>query len=272
MILSTTPQTADAVTPGSLLPLPALRDNYIWLAAGSSHAVVVDPGEARPVLDFLEHHPLQLVAILLTHHHADHVGGARELAQVTGAKVYGPATETLPVCDVRLREGDLVNLDDPALALRVLDVPGHTAGHIAYSGTLAGQPVLFCGDTLFSGGCGRLFEGTPRQMHDSLAKFANLPPDTLVCCAHEYTLSNLDWALQVDASNKKLKEWKIRASELINHGIPTLPTQLALEYAINPFLRLGNPQVMQAAQQWSQRSLSNSVDIFAALREWKNAA
>ncbi|MCH4270607.1 hydroxyacylglutathione hydrolase [Kerstersia gyiorum] len=272
MILQTTPPTADAVAPGALIPLPALRDNYIWLAAGSSQAVVVDPGEARPVLDFLERHPFQLAAILLTHHHADHVGGVLELVQATGARVYGPATEQLPHCDVLLRENDSIVFEDPALALRVLDVPGHTAGHIAYAGELAEQPLLFCGDTLFSAGCGRLFEGTPRQMHDSLAKFSGLPPETLVCCAHEYTLSNLAWAASVDPGNQTLKEWKNRASELRKYGIPTLPTQLALEYEINPFLRLGDPQVMQAAQQWAQRSLSNSVDIFAALREWKNAA
>ncbi len=254
----------------ALRPLPALSDNYIWLASQDGLAVVVDPGEAGPVLDVLAAEGLTLRAILLTHHHHDHVGGVTELYEKTGARVYGPAGETLPRCDVRLAEGDRVELPELGLALQVLDVPGHTAGHIAYAGTAVGRQVLFCGDTLFAAGCGRLFEGTPAQMFDSLEKFSNLPENALVCCAHEYTLANLRWALAVEPGNSRLAHWQSEAADLRDRGLPTLPTSLALERDTNPFLRTRQDAVAQAASRYAGQALPGQVDVFAALRAWKN--
>ena len=254
-----------------LIPLPALSDNYIWLLRKNGDAIVVDPGEAAGVARYLEQHDLRLHAILLTHHHGDHVGGAQELHELTRAPVYGPATERLPVCDHRLAEGDTVQLRDFGLTLTVLDVPGHTAGHIAYHGRADdGTALLFCGDTLFAAGCGRLFEGTPQQMLDSLNKFAALPEDTLVCCAHEYTLSNLRWAMEVEPDNAVLKERWDTATRLREDGRPTLPSNMALEMASNPFLRSSVTQVARSAAEYAGRALSSEVEVFASLREWKN--
>lgn len=254
-----------------LIPLPALSDNYIWLLRKNSNAIVVDPGESAGVARYLKQHGLNLQAILLTHHHGDHVGGAVALHELTQAPVYGPAGERLPVCHHRLSEGDTVQLRDFGLILTVLDVPGHTAGHIAYHGRPNDSaPLLFCGDTLFAAGCGRLFEGTPEQMLESLGKFANLPDDTLVCCAHEYTLSNLRWALSVEPDNATLQERWNTASRLREEGLPTLPSTLALERASNPFLRTAVPAVATGAAHHAGRTLASEVDIFACLREWKN--
>ncbi|MEI2416437.1 hydroxyacylglutathione hydrolase [Orrella sp. JC864] len=255
---------------GPLRPLPALSDNYIWMASRDGQAIVVDPGQARPVLDALAAHDLRLRAILLTHHHHDHVGGVSELYDRTGAQVFGPAGETLPRCDVPLAEGDRVGIAELGLDLTVLDVPGHTAGHIAYAGSVAGQPVLFCGDTLFAGGCGRLFEGTAAQMFDSLEKFSKLPGNSLVCCAHEYTLANLRWALAVEPGNRPLADWHARAAGLRDRGLPTLPTTLAHERETNPFLRTALATVAQAASRQAGRALPGPVDVFAALRAWKD--
>jgi len=253
----------------ALIPVPAFDDNYIWLVRSDGDAVVLDPGESAPVLIELARENLQLRAILLTHHHGDHVGGVADLVAATGAAVYGPARERLPVCDVRLKEGDRVHIDG-LLDLTVLDVPGHTAGHIAYHGVAADQPVLFCGDTLFAAGCGRVFEGTPAQMHDSLSKLRMLPANLQVCCAHEYTLANLRWARTVEPQNTALHDWQAHASALRAAGQPTLPTTLALECATNPFLRVAEPAVIAAASRHSGRTLTVPADVFAALREWKN--
>ncbi|MBD9476934.1 hydroxyacylglutathione hydrolase [Achromobacter sp. ACM01] len=255
----------------AVLPLPAFNDNYIWAIVRGDEAAVVDPGDAGPVLQWLAQNGLRLRAILLTHHHGDHVGGVPELSRIEGITVYGPAHEQLPRCDVRLAQGDRVAIPELDLDLAVLDVPGHTAGHIAYYGRAAGQEqVLFCGDTLFAGGCGRLFEGTPAQMHDSLGKFAVLPPDTQVFCAHEYTLANLRWALAVDPANRSLQQWHQQAQQLRAEGLPTLPSTIGQERAANPFLRTQEVEVVHAAERWAGRSHATPVEVFASLREWKN--
>lgn len=250
--------------------LHAFADNYIWLISNDKRAIVVDPGQAEPVLDALAQHKLNLTAILLTHHHQDHVGGVKKLVETTGAKVFGPASENLPACDSPASEGDHVNDDELDLHLTVLDVPGHTAGHIAYAGTFKGKDVLFCGDTLFAAGCGRLFEGTPKQMVDSLAKFAALPPGTKVYCAHEYTLSNMRWALAVEPENQSLQTWHLAATQQRESMEATVPSTIAQELACNPFMRVQQDSVAHAAAQWAKRTLETPVEIFAALREWKN--
>ncbi len=254
----------------NLLPLPAFADNYIWMLHDGHHAIVVDPGDSAPVLQALRDLGVQLQAILVTHHHADHVGGVDAVRDATGAAVYGPARERIPPPFTPLAQGDVVQA--LGLAFEVLDVPGHTAGHIAYHcAEVDGAPLLFCGDTLFSGGCGRLFEGTPAQMLDSLDKLAALPDATRVCCTHEYTLSNLKFARAVEPANAALLHYSSRCEALRERGEPTLPSQMALERDINPFLRVRQPGVARAAQAFDARvHQDDAVAVLAALRQWKN--
>jgi hydroxyacylglutathione hydrolase len=254
----------------NLLPLPAFSDNYIWMLHDGRQALVIDPGEAAPVFAALERHALQLQSILITHHHNDHVGGVAALRAATGAPVWGPARETLPEPVTRVHGGDSV----PALGgpWQVIDVPGHTAGHIAYySATAMAEPVLFCGDTLFSGGCGRLFEGTPAQMQQSLDALAALPDATQVCCAHEYTLSNLRFALAVEPNNAALLHHMEHCQGLRARGQPTLPSRMVLERGINPFLRTRQSAVAAAAHRHDARIHPQQAhEVLAALRAWKN--
>ncbi len=253
----------------NLIPLPAFQDNYLWLLQDGKRAIVVDPGDASPVLAGLRQASAQLEAILVTHHHADHTGGVAALREATGAAVYGPQAEAIPEPFIPVRGGMAVL----ALGLRfeVIDVPGHTAGHVAYYCAQApGGPLLFCGDTLFSGGCGRVFEGTPAQMLDSLQRLAALPGDTRVCCAHEYTLSNLRFARAVEPGNENLIHYSQHCEALRARGEPTLPSTLAQELAINPFLRTRVPAVAQAARDRAGYA-SHEVGVFTALREWKNS-
>lgn len=263
------PEKRDTI---QLLAVPAFSDNYIWMVCKGDRAVVIDPGQAAPVQTILQRHQLTLDAILLTHHHNDHVGGVLELKRDAQAVIYGPAHETLPACDHRLSEGDTVALPGVELDLTVLDVPGHTAGHIAYHGTLGSrkQALVFCGDTLFAAGCGRLFEGTAAQMHDSLNKLSRLHSDTLICCAHEYTLANLKWALAVEPGNQALHDRWSAASRLREKALPTLPSTLGLELDTNPFLRTSQASVSASASKYAKQNLDQPTAIFAALREWKN--
>ncbi len=252
-----------------MIPLPAFSDNYIWLLHDGSQALVVDPGEAAPVFEALQREGLQLRSILVTHHHADHVGGVAELREATGAEVFGPAAEAMPEPIVRVAGGEVARA--LGLDFQVIDVPGHTAGHIAYyHPAIDGAPVLFCGDTLFSGGCGRLFEGTPAQMLDSLDRLAALPGDTRVCCAHEYTLSNLRFARAVEPGNTELIHYLAHCEALRADNRPTLPAKLAQERAINPFLRSREPAVVAAARARDADQSTSEAGVFAVLRQWKN--
>ena len=252
----------------TLIPIPAFADNYLWLLHDGHQALVVDPGDAAPVQRVLQQNNLQLSAILVTHHHADHTGGVDILRDETGAAVYGPATEHIPKPFAPLTESD--NVSALGLNFNVIDVPGHTSGHIAYyTPDVNGRPLLFCGDTLFSGGCGRLFEGTPAQMLASLDKLAVLPGNTEVCCTHEYTLSNLRFAVAVDPDNQTLAAYQLHCESLRQQNKPTLPTSIAQELLINPFLRTRQTALISTAQHFDAAA-HDDVSVFAAIRQLKN--
>ncbi|HEY1326436.1 MAG TPA: hydroxyacylglutathione hydrolase [Casimicrobiaceae bacterium] len=253
----------------TIIPIPAFADNYIWLIGNGKRAAVVDPGDAAPVLSLLERTGVTLSAIVATHHHGDHVGGVPRLVERFDVPVFGPAHESIPRRTHALREGDEIDLPGLDVRLRVLDIPGHTAGHIAYVGDVDG-PVVFCGDTLFAAGCGRLFEGTPQQMWDSLSKLARLDERTRVYCGHEYTLANLRFAQAVEPGSDALRTRVARDSATRDEGKPTVPSTIADERATNPFLRADLPQVRAAAQAHAGRAIDGAVDSFAVLRQWKN--
>lgn len=246
----------------------AFADNYIWLVhapADPAQVVVVDPGDAAPVMRTLAERGLKLAGVLMTHHHADHVGGVPELLRAHAVPAFGPASENIPGDPVRLREGDVAAFDSLGLSFRVLDVPGHTAGHIAY----VGHDAVFCGDTLFSAGCGRLFEGTPEQMAASLDKLAALPEATLVYCAHEYTVANLQFSLAVEPENAAAAEHLSHCQALRARGEATVPSNIRRERNVNPFLRCHRETVKQAAERRSGRRL-NPAEVFAVVRQWKD--
>ena len=260
-------------------PIPAFTDNYIWCIRDSHSAVLVDPGDAKPAIEYLEQQGVALTGILITHHHSDHIGGLGDLvawARSRGATfpIYGPATERIPQLTQAVREGDAVQIDAPRVRLRVLDVPGHTLGHVAYvadaAATGSDAPMLFCGDTLFACGCGRLFEGSAAQMSSSLSKLACLPGDTLVYCAHEYTLNNIRFALAVEPDNAELQAWANDARLLRDSSTPTVPTTMTHELSVNPFLRCHHQRVQLAAQQVAGRELGGAAEVFAVLRAWKD--
>ncbi len=263
---SPSPPVPPADAGPALQPLPALRDNYIWLLAQDGAALVVDPGEAAPVQRALRDQGLQLAAILVTHHHADHVGGVAELLRTHRVPVYGPRREAIAGVDQPLEGGETLEL--LGLPFQVLAVPGHTAGHIAYHSAPA--ELLFCGDTLFGAGCGRLFEGSPAQMLASLDQLAALPEPTRVCCAHEYTLANLRFARTVEPGNAELGRRQLACETLRAQGRPTLPSSLGEELRTNPFLRSDAAAVRRAAQEHRDGAGASRLACFAAIRDWKD--
>ncbi len=255
----------------AVLTVPAFKDNYLWIIHDGTHAAVVDPGDGQPILDALRTHGLSLTAILLTHHHADHIGGVPQLLAEYSVPVYGPRNDNIAAVTHPLGEGDRVQVPGLALELSVLDVPGHTLGHIAYVRETPGAHWLFCGDTLFGAGCGRLFEGTPEQMAASLAKLAALPGDTLVYCAHEYTLANLRFAKAVEPGNRALQMRLEADSAARGTNLPTIPSNIAIETATNPFLRATEPAIVDSLVAAGRlQPGATPVAAFAALREWKN--
>lgn len=254
-------------------PIPAFSDNYIWAAteAGTGKACVVDPGQARPVIDYLNAEDLTLTDILITHHHPDHTGGIRELCAEYDCRVVGPGSSGIEGITELVREGDSVELFGQRFS--VIEVPGHTLDHIAFycDDEDQAEPILFCGDTLFAAGCGRLFEGNPPMMHASLNKLSSLPGSTLVYCTHEYTLANLEFAIAADANNEALKkriqdEKAKRASTL-----PTLPSNIALELATNPFLRCSEEGLIRSSRERLGKEPQDEVEVFSTLRSWKDS-
>ena len=257
-------------------PIPAFDDNYLWLirAPGGRSVAVVDPGDARPILEVLESESLKLESILLTHHHADHIGGVSELVAATGARVLGPADERISLLTQAVGDGDQA---DPALGAstaRVIAVPGHTRSHIAYVFDRLGddpRPLLFCGDTLFAAGCGRVFEGTPAQMLASLDRLAALDPATLVYCAHEYTQSNLKFAVEVESGSNELSARIAEARAMRAALLSTVPSTIAIERQTNPFLRVDQTAVVNSAARRLGHAPADRVQTFSAIREWKNS-
>lgn len=253
--------------------IKAFSDNYIWAitTTNTSAIALVDPGDADVCLDFIKQNQLRLTTILITHHHNDHIGGIEKLQHYCKTNnwpltIYGPANENIPGCDVLLKENDVVELTELAITFKVLDIPGHTLGHIAY----VNETSLFCGDTLFSGGCGRIFEGTPEQMYQSLAKLSALPNNTKVYCAHEYTQANVTFALTVDPENMALVDYFNKVTHLREQSKSTIPTNIATEKQINPFFRCSQVALVQSAQHYTNKELSAGLATFTAIREWKN--
>ena len=251
----------------NIVPIPAFQSNYLWSIEDGTSAVIVDPGEAYPVISHMENSELDLKYILITHHHPDHVGGIRQLKKhFPDCQVYGPASENIPMIDFKLKENDEVDLGSLG-EYKVLDIPGHTAGHIAYYD----QQNAFVGDTVFAVGCGRLFEGTPSQMVNSFTKIKALSPQTKLFCAHEYTQSNIEFALAVDPDNKALQKRKGECEDLRQQNIPTVPSTLEQELETNPFLRCHLPHIQQAASRQSGKKIDNEIETFAAIRRWKDS-
>ena len=251
----------------SVFPIKAFNDNYIWCLHNKTHCAVVDPGDAAPVLAYCQDNQLTLSAIIITHHHWDHTGGIDALlAAFPNIPVYGPQNKNIKQITVRLSQGDGIELAQLGVTLSVLEVPGHTLDHIAYYGDMG----LFCGDTLFSAGCGRLFEGTPQQMYQSLAKLTALPADTAVFCTHEYTMANIAFAETVEPNNQALIDYKHWANKQREIDVPTLPSNLQRELAVNPFLRCHSAELATNVSQNKGATLASEQAIFASLRSWKD--
>jgi hydroxyacylglutathione hydrolase len=250
----------------NIVPVKAFRDNYIWALVHDGYAVVVDPGDAVPVLDYLQQHDLTLLAILITHHHHDHIDGVNGLLQIAKVPVYAPRNEAFPFPHQPVDEGDQIDFAELETTLTVLDVPGHTAIHVAYYG----GNCLFCGDTLFGCGCGRILGGSASQLYHSLQKLATLPDATQVFPAHEYTLANIAFARMIDPENQDLIEREKIDQSSITQGQPTLPSTIALEKRTNPFLRCNTVPIGLAITKTNPESATSAELIFTALRTLKN--
>ena len=252
----------------TIFAIPALNDNYIWTIVHPKKqtAIVIDPGETKPILNILEQQDLTLTAILLTHHHWDHTNGISDLLEKYLVPVYGPAEDMISLCDHPINGGDHLTLSLLELTFNILAIPGHTLGHIAYYG----HQWVFTGDTLFAGGCGRLFEGSPDQLYCSLLKLTALPSNTRVYCGHEYTEKNLKFAQIVDPKNYKLKKRIEETQQKINHSLPTLPSTLQLELDTNPFLRCHEISIQQSLEGYYGYPFTDTVAAFTALRRWKD--
>jgi len=249
-------------------PIPILKDNYVWVLMDDKEhtAIIIDPGDAKPVIAFLKQHHLSLLAILITHHHWDHTNGIADILREYPAPVYGPAHENIVEMTHALHDNETFQIPGFPHAITAIDIPGHTAGHIAYHV----ENALFCGDTLFAAGCGRLFEGTPAQMAASLEKIMSLSDDTKIYCAHEYTLNNLRFAEVVEPDNQEITERIQRVTDLRNNHKPSLPSTLREEKATNPFLRCDSAELKANVEKHAGVSLENTVAVFAALRKWKD--
>lgn len=256
----------------AITPIPAFNDNYIWMISrpGSGQTWVVDPGDAHAVLKTLDNQHLKLAGILITHHHYDHTGGIEKLCARYPVPVYGPDNPAIQGITHPLRDKDSFDLE--GIPFSVIATPGHTLDHIAYyiRETETSSPALFCGDTLFAGGCGRLFEGTPEQMHASLSRLSQLPGNTRVFCAHEYTLANLEFALAVDPDNIFLQKRLNETAILRKRQSPTVPSTLDTELQTNPFLRCHIPTIIHAAEERGASKSDSCADILRVIREWKD--
>ncbi len=251
-----------------VIPIKAFTDNYIWALVSKESVYVVDPGDPNPVLSFLEENDFILEGILITHHHFDHTGGIKTLVDKFNVPVFGPSGSNIEGISVELKENDSIQIFGQNF--KVFEVPGHTLDHIAYYSE-KDQKLLFCGDTLFSGGCGRLFEGTPSQMYDSLTKLKNLSPETLVYCTHEYTESNLNFAVVVNDENEFLKKYHSEVKDKRKNHEITLPSTIEKELRINPFLRLSDENIITNASNFNSSKLTKEVDTLKAVREWKDS-
>lgn len=252
----------------SVLYVSAFDDNYIWFVKPekTNQVIIVDPGDEIPVFKFLKSQKLTPVAIFCTHHHWDHVGGVAEICAQYDVPVYGPAAENISEVTNPVDNGDSIKVPELGLEFKAIGVPGHTRGHIAYYG----HDILLAGDTLFSGGCGRLFEGTPEDMFRSLSKLAKLPPNTLVYAAHEYTLDNLHFGQAVEPDNNIIHDYITEIRQTIKAGRPSMPSTIGKELEINPFLRTSTPTVIAATTQKSGHPPKSGVETFATLRRWKD--
>ena len=250
----------------SVEPIKAFTDNYIWLVSTNEGSIVIDPGESENIQKLIDNKTIDLKGILITHHHYDHTNGLSELVKKNELEVYGPVNN-IDGINHRLNDKDKISII--GIDFDVISIPGHTLDHIGFYSANASNPILFCGDTLFAGGCGRIFEGTYEQMFNALKKITKLPTNTNIYCGHEYTLSNLKFALEADDNNKELIEEFKKVENKINSNIPSLPTTLDKELKVNPFLRCDNINIQNKIIKKFNVS-NNELEVFTALRKWKD--